>query len=148
MKPVFWKLSQGTDFFRFDEILDSISDRLVYVHNDTKPKGRNETSQGQDFIEANIGDYFYMTNGNDRIYLFGQFTGPANLFTKCGEGWLDRPFRMIRTAIIKDSYAGVEKWWTPNNRSTFIKIPDNEVPQFEELILIPYFGIKLSEFGI
>ena len=78
MKPVFWKLSQGTEFFGFDEIVDSVADKLVYVHKDTKAKGQNEFTQSSDFINANIGDYFYMTNGNDRIYLLGQFMGPAN----------------------------------------------------------------------
>lgn len=148
MKPVFWKLSQGTEFFGFNEIVDSVSDRLVYVHKDTKAKGQNEISQAHDFINVSIGDYFYMTNGNDRIYLLGQFTGPANLFSKCGEGWLDRPYRMIKASITTDSYTGEEKWWTPNHRSTFIKVPDNELSLFESLILIPYFDIKLSKFGI
>jgi hypothetical protein len=148
MKPVFWKLSQGTEFFGFDEIVDSISDKLVYVHKDTKPQGQSEISQAEYFIRADIGDYFYMTNGNEGIYFLGQFIGPANIFSKCGDGWLDRPYRMIRSAITKESYSGIDKWWTPNHRSTFVRVPDEEIPLFEELILVPYFKLKLSDFGV
>jgi hypothetical protein len=74
MLPTFWKLSQGTKFFDYDELLQSIEDRLVYVHKDTKAKGISNTPQGQNFADAKIGDYFYLTHGNAGIYLLGQFT--------------------------------------------------------------------------
>lgn len=72
MKPKFWKLSQGPNHFTHEELLDSIVQRIVYVHMDTKPKATSQQSQGQDFIEAAVGDYFYMTNGNKGIYVFGR----------------------------------------------------------------------------
>ena len=77
MLPNFWKLSQGTDFFSFEEISDSIENKLVYVHAHTAAKGRSSETQGDQFIEAEIGDYFYLTHGNRGVYLLGQFTGPA-----------------------------------------------------------------------
>lgn len=75
MIPKFWKLSQGTDFFSFEKISDSIEKGLVYVHAHTAAKGRSSEAQGEKFIDANIGDYFYLTHGNTGIYLLGQFTG-------------------------------------------------------------------------
>ncbi len=148
MKPTFWKLSQGFAEFSFQNLITSIEDRLVYVHKDTGAKGRMETTQGEDFINASIGDYFYLTHGNaGGVYLLGQFSGPANYFSSYGDGWLDRPFRIIARAKKQDSYSGIEKWWTPNHNSTFVKVPENEFDLFEERILLPYFNISLRSFG-
>lgn len=129
-------------------MLDSIAQRLVYVHKDTKAKGTSAQTQAQDFIDAPIGDYFYLTHGNEGIYVLGQFSGPANLFSSEGEGWLDRPFRHIKSAISRDSYGGPHKWWAPSDNSTFTAVPDSEIALFEQHILQPYFGISLAEFGI
>lgn len=149
MKPKFWKLSQGCDYFSFAELLKSIEDRLVYVNKNTPAKGQNGTTQGNDFINAPIGDYFYLTHGNaGGVYLLGQFTGPANFLSTYSDGWVDRPFRIIARAENQNSYSSTEKWWTPNHRSTFVGIPEDELGLFEELILMPYFGISLSAHDI
>ena len=126
----------------------SIEQRLVYVHSKTRAKGGASVAQGEDFINASIGDYFYLTFGNKGIYIVGQFTGPPNIFCARGGGWADRPFRLIRAATAVKSYSGPDKWWAPNNNSTFIRVPDDELKQFEESILWPHFSIRLSEFGI
>lgn len=150
MKPKFWKLSQGFEYFTFQELLKSIEDRLVYVGKDTGAKGNNITTQGEDFVKkAEIGDYFYLTHGNSGgIYLLGQITGPANFFSAYPNGWVDRPFRIICHAKNQEIYKGTEKWWTPNHRSTFVQIPEEELNAFEQLILEPYFGITLKDYGI
>jgi len=145
--PTFWKLSLGTDYFDFSQLIESIEERIVYVHKDTGAKGTRYVTQGEDFINAKIGDYFYLTHGNSGIYLLGQFIGPANFITKRGEGWTDRPFRIIARSNNTSCYDGSEKWWTPNHRSTFVKIPEPEIKEFEELILKPYFEISLSDYG-
>src|SRR6185437_494947 len=61
MKPRFWKLSQG-DYSEFlaRDMLESIEDHLVYVHGKTKALAGCTTTQGQEFIKAPIGDYFYL----------------------------------------------------------------------------------------
>lgn len=148
MKPTFWKLSQGTKYFNYGEIMNSINDNLVYVHKDTTAKGRLVTSQAENFINAAIGDYFYLTHGNEGIYILGQFTGPANFFSKFVDGWLDRPFRLIATAKNHQYYEGEKKWWTPNDNSTFIKVPENKLKEFEDNILKPFFDISLADYGI
>lgn len=145
--PNFWKLSQGKDF-NLAEVLDSIADGLVYVHRGTKAKGISKKSQGRNFADATVGDYFYLTHGNNFVCLLGQFTGPPNFISAKGPGWLDRPFRHIRSSKLKDSYGGPTKWWTPNENSTFVAVPPDELALFEELILTPYFDLGLADFGI
>ncbi|ABA59193.1 hypothetical protein Noc_2742 [Nitrosococcus oceani ATCC 19707] len=148
MKPKFWKLSQGTAEFGVNQIIESIDQRLVYVHKDTKAKATSNKSQAQQFIDAKIGDYFYLTHGNAGIYELGQFTGPANIFSSRCEGWLDRPFRFISASISKEKYMGQKKWWAPSDNSTFTPVPDNELALFEKEILTPFFSIDLSKFGV
>jgi len=148
LNPKFWKLSQGTVEFGVNQIIESIDQRLVYVHKDTKAKATSSISQAQQFIDAEVGDYFYLTHGNTGIYILGQFIGPANLFSSMGEGWLDRPFRFINASRSKEKYKGQKKWWAPSDNSTFISVPDDELKVFEAEILFPFFGIELSKFGI
>jgi hypothetical protein len=109
MKPRFWKLSQGGEDFVYQDILDSITHGFVYVHKDTKALGTSGKTQGQDFVDALVGDYFYLTHGNKGIFLLGQFSGPANLFSSRGDGWLDRPFRFIRPSVSNKKYDGKDK---------------------------------------
>jgi hypothetical protein len=89
MQVRFWKLSQGGDDFTAQDTLVSIERRLVYVHGQTRAKGVSSTSQGEDFVNALIGDYFYLTHGNKGIYIIGQFCGPPNIFCEYGDGWVD-----------------------------------------------------------
>lgn len=148
MRPNFWKLSQGTEHFTFDEFLFSIENRLAYVNKDSKAKGGKSTDQAEDFIAAPMGDYFYLTYGNSGIYLIGQFVGPANIFSEYGEGWIDRPFRIIFRSKNRNTYKGTTKWWTPNEHSTFTRVPPNELHLFEEYILKPFFDITLKQYGL
>lgn len=148
MKPRFWKVSQGGNDFSAQDALLSIEQGLVCVHGETLPKGGAATSQGEDFINASIGDYFYLTHANKGIYILGQFSGPPNIFSARGDGWVDRPFRLIRAATEVKAYDGVDKWWAPNNNSTFCRVPDHELKLFEEHILLPHFGIRLSDYRI
>ncbi|HDR1847814.1 TPA: hypothetical protein QB618_002343, partial [Pasteurella multocida] len=146
LKPTFWKLSQGVNAdFTFEDMLSSINEKLVYVHRKTPAKGQSSNTQAEDFVNAKIGDYFYLTHGNKGIYLLGQFIGPVNYFTKYeNQDWMERPFRLIKNAIHIHSYEGQKKWWTPNDNSTFTKVNETDEKLFEELILQPYFALSLS----
>jgi hypothetical protein len=148
MKPKFWKVSHGANYFSHQAVLNAMNDRLVYVHRDTPSKGRSSTTQGADFISAAIGDYFYLTHGNHGIYVLGQFSGPTNILSTMGNGWLDRPYRPIRFSLMTSAYSGPASWWAPNANSTFVAVPDKDIPLFEQQILQPYFGISLANFGI
>ena len=146
LMPTFWKLSHGWQEFYFLDMVECLDEKLVYIHRTTAGKGQSSVSQAEEFVNAPIGDYFYLTHGNQGVYLLGQFTGPVNYFTKHSDGWMDRPFRLIHKANAREAYYGVEKWWTPNHNSTFVKVPHHEYDLFEELILTPYFNINLKEF--
>lgn len=149
LKPKFWKLSHGYKEFSYSELIESIVDRKAYIHNNTKGRGSETKSQAQDFIDADIGDYFYLTHGNTGIYLLGQFTGPANIFTKFQDGWLSRNYDVVLMANKKDKFVGAtKKCWTPNDNSTFQDVPSYEMRDFEELILKPHFDVELKNYGI
>ena len=147
MTPKFWKLSQGTAQFSTEDISRTLEQRLAYIHMETRAKAGSSKTQAADFCEAAIGEYFYLTHGNRGIYALAQFSGPANLFSAYGKGWLDRPFRFIRASVSTESYEGPHKWWAPNDNSTFIRVPDSELRMFEEHILVPYFDLQLQDFG-
>ncbi|MBC3248922.1 hypothetical protein H8I91_01450 [Serratia fonticola] len=148
LMPNFWKLSHGAQSqgFTFQDMVECIDEKLVYIHRDTAAKGISYVTQAVNFANAPIGDYFYLTHGNLGIYLLGQFTGPVNYFTKYGDGWMDRPFRLILKAINQEKYNGVDKWWAPNHNSTFVEVPHHEYDMFEQEILEPYFNTKLDIF--
>lgn len=147
MLPTFWKLSQGIEHFSYEDILQSIENRLVYVHKDTLAKGQSSKTQGENFVEAKLGDYFYLTHGNTGIYVLGQFISPVNYFSAWGAGWADRSFRVIARSKKKGHYTGVQKWWAPNDNSTFINVPEDEFSLFEKEILEPFFNISLQDYG-
>lgn len=143
----FWKLSESPQLFEYRDFMQSIEYRRVYLRKDTGPKGNSGVAQAERFITANVGDYFYLTYGNEGIYLLGQFVGPANGFSGKGKDWLERSFQLTKWSTQQDCYDGPEKWWAPNHTSTFIKVPDTEVKLFSEHILRPYFGIDLEDYS-
>lgn len=145
--PKFWKLSHGRGEFNPDQLRQSIEQRLAYVHCNTGAIGGASVSQAEHFIEKDrIGDYFYLTHGNEGIYLIGQLAGPPNWLSVYPDGWIDRPFRLILNATEVKPYSGEQKWWAPNFNSTFVQVPDAELQLFEDSILLPHFGIRLSQF--
>lgn len=141
--PSFWKMSHGSEDFSFEDLIYYISKNIVMISKNTKSKGGSAVTQAEKFVKAPIGDYFYLTHGNKGIYLLGQFTGPANFFGD-SEGWIERPYTLIRASKKSGNYQGEQKWWTPNHNSTFTEVPENELELFEYLILEPYFGLKLK----
>ncbi|WP_444626357.1 AAA family ATPase [Flavobacterium columnare] len=142
-----FKISMGE--FNIEELNELIKNKKVCVHRDTKSKGRSSESQGSIFENRmKIGDYFYLTHGNgvDKIKLIGRITSTASLteYNDYGnDGWLERSFELIANAEIKSKYNGLDKWWTPNNNSTFIQIKPNEIKEANKLIFEPYFRTKL-----
>lgn len=147
MEPTFWKLSMGRSIFGFDQILRCIHEGYVAMHKDTKPLATSKTSQALDFANAMVGDYFYLTHGNEGVYMLGQFTGPVRLFNLKEKDWMERSFKAVKFSK-GDYYDGEQKWWTPNHNSTFCKVPQDELELFEQLILEPFFELKIKDFLI
>ena len=140
-----YKVSMGTNFFSNDAIEEFINNSVVLVHEDTLPKGRSLKSQGELFSShVKEGDYFYLThsNGEGAIKLLGRFKGESRYAQgKYGDdSWLERDFDLIKESISKDRYKGPDRWWTPDNNSTFIEISDmNEANQS---LFKPYFNTE------
>lgn len=147
MEPTFWKLSMGKSIFGFDQILQCIHEGYVAMHKDTKPLASSKTSQALDFATAKVGDYFYLTHGNEGIYMLGQFTEPVRLFNLKQNEWMERSFKAVKFSK-GGFYQGEQKWWTPNHNSTFYKVPKEEHELFEELILRPFFDLGIEDFKI
>lgn len=156
MNPTFWKLSMGPgnaakDFPTVLDVLDWLRRGVVLVHKNTLPQATSSESQGEHFVDpARDGEYFYLCHGNQdpSIIMLGQFNGPTNYLCERGDGWAERPFRWIKTARLAKTFGGPHKWWTPNHNSTFVRVPQSDWPLFESEILIPYFGFRLSDFGV
>ncbi len=142
-----WKLSHGISDFSDENIDYYLSERMVCVHKETKAKGVSLLSQGKAFTdEAKTGDLFYLCRGNKQILLLGEFI--SNEIEYDEDGWAYRKYRKLYDSVKEGSYEGPSKWWTPNNNSTFIEIKKTDYSDFEELILIPFFGINLQKLNI
>lgn len=143
----FWKISHGTDSTGISETNKRIFEerKIAVVHGSTKAKGISKTTQGEEFINSiKKGDYFYLCYGS-KIVLLGQFVSDrAEENAELRDGWMERPYRIIAEPVITEPYSGEQKWWTPNNNSTCIKIDDLNL--FESLILKPYFNMNVEEF--
>ncbi len=156
-KVTFWKLSQSriNNGFLFRDILECIDKKMVYIGINTGAIGNSSVTQAEHFVNAKIGDYFYLTHGNEGIYLLGQFTGAANYFNKlanddhikfANDGYIERSFHLIKFAKDLKEYTGSKHGWTPNQNSTFFQVPSHEYNLFEQEILKPYFDIDLTHF--
>lgn len=143
----FYKLSHGTEFFNKDEIQACINADIVVVHEATKPKARTPISQYENFKDAKAGDFFYSCWGNDQMLLIGQFIDDdVNEYSLDvdPDGWKERSYRIIQEVQIVTSYSGPKKWWTPNDPSTFIEVPESEYEELNKYILRPYFHAELD----
>lgn len=153
-ETVIWKISHGTPqtsgiTTEIRQILES--KKVVIVNQLTNRLAVQNTPQGQVYMnEIKKGDYFYLCYAGE-IVLFGQFISDD---TKLNQemvhewndyDWYERPYRLIARSLIHDKYTGTKKIWTSNYNSTCVKVTDNEL--FEELILQPYFGLKISDLS-
>lgn len=140
----FYKVSMSAKDISEEAFNYLIERNLIAVHKDTKGKGTSYETQGDTFItKMNVGDYFYLSRGNQRFVLIGKISGSAEPceFEDLGDdGWMQRKFALIKVASAEEKYEGENKWWTPNNNSTFITIPDSDFQLANSLIFAPYFS--------
>lgn len=135
-----WKLSHGSNDFSVDERKSYLQAELAVMH------GGTAKSQGENFQEAPVGDLFFLCHGNDSLPLVGQFTSMPAPCEK-GDGWLQRRYRVLKPSIRQGGYQAGPKGWTPNYRSTFKKVPAQDLPEFETALLKPFFGTDLAELA-
>lgn len=137
---IIYKLSHGTQDFTLDTWQQYLQDKVGVMYGDTG-KG-----QGKAFRDVAVGTLFYLCYGNEKLALIGQFTSPAEPCSN-DEGWLKRHYRILKTSIKSGRYQGTQKGWAPNYRSTFKRVPEKDLPEFEVRILQSFFGIDLAELA-
>ncbi|MCM1215528.1 MAG: EVE domain-containing protein [Lachnospiraceae bacterium] len=145
--PAIWKISHGS--ISDDNRIKFEGRQVVVVRSTTKAKAMAKVSQGENFMDSiKKGDYFYLCYGSS-IRLLGQFVADkAVLNPEMADGWYEREYRLIKESKDTSAYKGIQKWWTPNDNSTCIKVESEDKPLFEDSILKPYFGMTLDElFG-
>lgn len=144
--PYFWKISHGNDCISDEEAKIFEKRRVIVVHQDTAAKGKSKISQGESFMtNMKKGDYFYLCRGNS-IRLLGRIDSDEVIENpEKKDGWYERSYTVVAESGDTSAYTGDKKWWTPNENSTCISVPEGELQQFEDYILKPYFNIGKSE---
>ena len=138
-----FKVSMGE--FSEENFNKYYEERKILVHEDTASKGRSYISQAESFrTEIKEGDFFYLTygNGNGAIKIIGRVTSP---YVRHEDGWLERNYEVIYFNKNNIKYTKTNKWWTPNNNSTFIRIKNDELEDANRLIFEPYFNVKFKK---
>lgn len=143
-KPSVWKISHGSISGENRVIFEN--KHIVVVHGTTKAKATSKVSQGESFTkQIKKGDFFYLCYGNS-IQLLGEFTSDeAVLNPELEDGWYERTYRIIKKSKDYSSYKGIQKWWSPNDNSTCIKVEKKDYALFESAILNPYFDISIQD---
>ncbi|PWV59025.1 AAA family ATPase [Plasticicumulans acidivorans] len=142
-----WKLSHGNPFTE-PERQKYRSNSLAVMDRNTNapgPGAQQKGKQGKDFAEAPVGALFYLCHGNSP-QLIGQFTSEAVPCTK-GDGWLQRSYRVLKTAQRTDRYTANSKMWSSQGNSTFWQVGAHDLPEFESTLLKPYFATDLAELA-
>ncbi|GAB1402077.1 hypothetical protein MASR1M68_09880 [Elusimicrobiota bacterium] len=120
---------------------------IIIIGSETPAKGRSKTNQTDTFKTMNIGDFFYLTKGNEHFDVIGQITSDISgcefePFKQ--KGWLQRFYKIVTKAKNNDSYKGPDKWWTPNDNSTCVIIPKDELKQANTLMFMPFFNTEFE----
>ncbi len=149
--PRIWKISQSA--ISNQEILKNLKDSTVVAIN-----GRDGYGPGEYFrTEIRVNDYFYLYSPDEinskhsKIQFFGRFKKDA-LPSPYLEGWYQREYEFIYPAISDKKYPYPQKGsknWEPNGQIACWKVgdTDDELFRFEERILQPYFGKRLSDLA-
>jgi len=147
--PAIWKVSHGTDWITQAEDKIFEDKHVIVVDRYTKAKGAGKISQGENFTSyIKKGDYFYLCYSNS-VQLLGRITDDRAVPNpEKKEEWYQRNYELIAKSRDTSPYKNTDKWWTPNDNSTCMKVADGDEPLFEKLLLKPYFGLTLAQlFG-
>ena len=135
-----WKLSHGNPpNFTEAERQQYLEGQWAVMHRDTGKE------QGKKFAEAPVGTLFFLCHGNSPQRI-GQFTSDAMPCAK-GDGWLQRSYRVLKPAQRTDRYTANSKGWSPQGNSTFWQVGANDLPEFENTLLKPFFATDLAELA-
>jgi len=136
-----WKLSHGNPpNFTDAERQQYLDDMWAVMHRET---GKD---QGKKFAEAPVGALFFLCHGNSPQRIC-QFTSVVMPCAK-GTGWLQRSYRVLKSAMRTDRYTANSKYWSPQGNTTFWQVGADDLPEFESTLLTPFFGTDLAELAI
>ncbi len=139
-----WKMSHGLKEINEENRKKLKEKGAISLHKNTKQMLGKGKSQFELFVEAEIGDYFYLCYSGF-IILFGRIKGEAKPSDILGKEWYEREYDVIWESSNTTYYDGTKKWWAPNGNSTFCQVKENEHNLFEEIILKPYFNKTIED---
>jgi 5-methylcytosine-specific restriction protein B len=132
-----WKLSHGS-------LADT--ERQLCLDSQLGVMGKETgKDQGKKFSEAPVGTLFFLCHGTSP-QLVGQFTSSAEPWPQ-RTGWVQRSYRVLKTAQRNDRYTANSKKWSPQGNTTFWQVGADDLPEFESTLLKPYFGTDLAELA-
>ena len=132
-----WKMSHGS--LSPLEQQQYLGEKVALMYGDSGKE------QSKKFTDAPIGSLFFLCHGNSPQCL-GQFTSAAQPSRK-DAGWLQRSYRVLKTAQRTDRYTANSKNWSPQGNSTFWQVGAHDLPEFESTLLKPYFATDLAELA-
>jgi hypothetical protein len=135
-----WKISHGPRVVSDEMHIDLMKRNCVALHKDTAK------SQAKHFQSANReGEYFLLIRGNDGGQsILGRFDGPYRESKKY-PNWLERSYVHIARSNAHGPFEGKARAWAPNYSSTFSEVPQNDLQDFENEILKPWFDMTLVD---
>jgi len=143
-----YKVSMSSKDINEEEFTFCNENNLIIVHRDTAAMATSKQTQGHTFShKMKVGDYFYLCRGNTNFEVIGKIIGEAEKYEYGSiedQGWLQRPYEIISEAVNENSYQGDKKWWTPNNNSTCIAIPQHEISDANTKLFIPFFNTQFE----
>jgi len=142
-----YKVNHGRKCFSVEEWKIFLAYKVIVVAGDYEVKRLKEMK---------FGDYFCLNHGNiiggQGFQLIGKIIDVDAVECPVKSGWWQRNYEPIIKPIAgKEIYTGSsKKGWTPaglggHGEGTIFKVPENEKSDFEKEILIPHFGITLSQ---
>lgn len=142
----FYKVNHGRSYFSDDEWQTFLTYKVIVVAGDYEIERLGN---------MNFGDYFYLTHSNrngEGLQLIGKIIDSVAVECPLKENWWQRNYEPIIKVIPNQNfYVGdCRKKWTPSGlgghgEGTIFQIPKQEESDFEQEILIPYFGITLAQ---
>lgn len=134
-----WKLSHGS--LDDTERQQCMAGTLAVMGKETG-KG-----QGEKFAEVPVGTLFFLCHGNSP-QLIGQIVSAVSWWPQPQRtGWLQRSYRVLKSATRTDRYTANSKYWSPQGNTTFWQVGADDLPEFESTLLKPYFGTDLAELA-
>ena len=147
--PSFWKMSHGSTSTGLSQAEREDCEKrcVITMHRNTSGAGASKILSG-DLFEYGLrkGDLVYLCYAGEvsrLVQIASDDLAPSSLRS----GFVERQYKVIAEAKEGSRYPGdgFRKLWTPNQNSTFARIPDEDYRDFEKHITEPYFGMSVNE---